>query len=100
MKLLFTSLACVIALSLQAQTTFWTEGFGTGCNRGQTAAMYTGTNGAWTISNTGSNEPYPNMWYVSGTSSGTSVGVCNSNCLLAAADNQTLHIGNPAVLLA
>lgn len=99
MKKLITCTACLLVLCLHAQTTIWTENFGTGCNRGQTAAMYTGSNGAWTITNTGANDTYANTWYVSGTAAGTGVGMCNDNCNLnPAASNQSLHIAYPALL--
>jgi hypothetical protein len=97
MKKIFTLFACSAMISLQAQVTFWTEDFGSGCNRGQTAAMYTGSNGAWAITNTGTNESDPNNWFVSATASGTSAGACNNNCTMASVTNRTLHIGNPAV---
>src|SRR5687767_803135 len=98
MKKLITLLACSVVLGLYAQAPFWTEDFGTGCNRGQLASAYTGTNGSWTISNTGVNENAPNNWFISATSSGTAVGSCNQNCALGGTTNRTLHVGNPAVL--
>jgi hypothetical protein len=97
MKILFTLLGYTLFFSLNAQTTFWTENFGTGCNRGQVPSSYSGVNGSWSVSASGPNEANPNAWYISGTAAGTSAGTCNSNCLLASTSNQSLHIGNPEV---
>ncbi|HET6990632.1 MAG TPA: hypothetical protein VFJ43_04875, partial [Bacteroidia bacterium] len=86
-----------LGLAVHAQV-FWTENFGTGCNRGQTGSTYVGTNGAWSEANTGTNDPYANEWFVSATASGTSVGTCSASCLFSSTQNQSLHIGNPALL--
>ncbi|MDF2449864.1 MAG: hypothetical protein K0R26_2368 [Bacteroidota bacterium] len=75
-------------------STFWTETFGTGCNQGALASAFTGTNGAWTVTNTGTNDASANQWYVSATESGMAVGVCGDGCLGAGSTNRTLHVGN------
>ncbi len=81
------------SLWLQAQT-FWTEDFGTGCNQGSLANSYSGTNGSWTISSTGTNDPESNKWFISATEAGTGAGNCGDGCLNNAnLTNQTLHIG-------
>ena len=76
---------------------FWTENFGTGCNQGNQASSYTGgPNGAWTVSNTGTNDVGTNNdFFVSATEAGMGAGNCGSGCL----DNsnltdRTLHVGN------
>jgi hypothetical protein len=100
MKKLYTFSALLfIAVASHAQAAFWTENFGTGCNRAQIGSAYTGTNGAWTEANTGTNDPYANEWYVSATASGTTVGTCSASCLFSNTTNQSLHIGNPALLV-
>jgi len=75
---------------LEAQTVFWTETFGTGCDQGQLASSYTGPNGAWAITNIGTNGNYANTWYVSATENGNGAGNCGSGC----GTNRTLHLGN------
>lgn len=68
---------------------FWSENFGTGCNAGQLATSYTGPNGAWNITNTGSNDPAANNWFVSAAENGQGAGVCGAAC----GTNRTLHLG-------
>ena len=69
---------------------FWTEDFGTGCSSGLTATGYSGTNGAWNITNTGLNESDANTWYVSASENGMPVGSCGAGC----GTNRTLHVGS------
>ncbi|MEW6469049.1 MAG: T9SS type A sorting domain-containing protein [Bacteroidota bacterium] len=95
MKKLLLFLAVSGTIAAHAQV-FWTEDFGTGCNRGQLASAYTGTNGAWTITATGTNDTYYNPWFVSATAAGTTVNNCADNCLFSSTTNQSLHIGNPS----
>ncbi|MCG3167574.1 MAG: hypothetical protein POELPBGB_03368 [Bacteroidia bacterium] len=74
---------------------FWTEDFGLGCSQGTLASAYTGTNGAWTVPNTGTNDTYANEFFVSATEAGTGVGNCGDGCLnTPTLLNRTLHIGN------
>jgi len=97
MKRILVMRNCFIVLGLflwssiaNAQVVFWTEDFGTGCNQGQLASSYVGINGAWTITNTGTNGNYANQWYVSATENGNGAGNCGSGC----GSNRTLHVGN------
>jgi len=69
---------------------FWTEEFGSGCNTGQLANSYAGTNGTWNIVNTGTNEVYANTWYISAAENGQGAGVCGAGC----GSNQTLHVSS------
>lgn len=72
---------------------FWTESFTTaGCNNGNPAAGYTSANGAWTVSNTGINDSYADIWYVSSRGNNTGAGNCATGCLPPF--NSTLHVGN------
>ncbi|MCC7301757.1 MAG: T9SS type A sorting domain-containing protein [Bacteroidia bacterium] len=96
MRKLFTTLTVLACAGLSAQTSFWTENFGSGCNRGTIVTSYTGSNGAWTLTN-GTNQTYANQWFVSATAGGTAVNQCASSCLLTSNTNPTLHVGNPAV---
>ena len=73
---------------------FWTENFGVGCSQGALASVYTGTNGAWAVTNTGTNDPAANQWYVSATESGMGAGNCGDGCLGAGTTNRTLHVAN------
>ena len=74
MKKLYTTFALILIGASSYAQTFWTEDFGTGCNRGQTAASYTGPNGSWTMTATGTNDSQANSWYISATCSGTGAG--------------------------
>ncbi|GAB4132906.1 MAG: hypothetical protein Fur0041_04640 [Bacteroidia bacterium] len=84
---------------MQAQATFWTENFGTGCNRGQLATAYSGSNGNWTIANTGTNGNVANTWFISATSANTGSGNCADNCNFTNATNRTLHVGNATLTI-
>jgi hypothetical protein len=90
--------SCCVALAINAQT-FWTEGFGTGCNRGTLASSYTGTNGAWVITATGINDPQANQWFVSGTCINTGVNNCSGDCQTSAGTNATLHLSNTHIVI-
>src|SRR5271163_1382077 len=87
--LLFLFSICIVS---NAQTVFWTEGFGKGCNQGQLANGYTTTNGTWVVASTGTNAANPNQWYISGKADGTGTGNCADHT--CADDNQTLHISS------
>lgn len=77
-----------------AQSVFWTETFGTGCDQGQMASGLNPTgNGPWTVTSTGSNDPYANEWFISATEAGMGIGNCGDGCLGAGGTNRTLHIG-------
>lgn len=97
-KLYFSSAFLFLAVSAFSQT-FWTEDFGTGCNRGQLASAYTGTNGAWTITSTGSNGNVANTWYVSATADNTGAGNCADNCIVNSVTNASLHVSNVAIVI-
>lgn len=82
---------CVLCLGLFSQISlfgqvFWSEGFGTGCNSGQTVQTF---NNQWTVTNTGPNEAAANEWFVSATENGNNAGQCGSGC----GNDQTLHLG-------
>ena len=97
MKKIFTLSAIVFsALTMNAQV-FWTENFGAGCNQGQLASAYTGTNGTWSIANTGTNDTYADGWYVSATANGTGLNNCATLCTNS--NNRSLHVGNAAIPL-
>lgn len=75
-------------------TAFWTENFGAGCTQGNLASSYTGANGIWVITSTGSNDAESNKWFVSSTSAGMGAGNCGNSCLNdTSLTNRTLHIG-------
>lgn len=90
MKLLLTSTLLMCIFSYSAQDVIWTEDFGSGCNQGQLANAYSGANGSWSISNTGTNEAVANTFYISAAENGNGVGNCGSGC----GNNQTLHVSN------
>ncbi|CAN5435321.1 hypothetical protein BH10BAC1_BH10BAC1_07360 [soil metagenome] len=92
MKKFYLVLAiCTSAFMVSAQV-FWTEDFGTGCNQGQLASTYTGTNGAWTIASTGTNDATANTFYVGAQEAGNAIGMCGTGC--TGTIDATLHVGN------
>lgn len=88
----------MIGFCSNAQTQFWLEDFGTNpvCASIQGTA-YTSSNGAWTQSLTGTNQTFPNAWWVSAQEAGMGAGNCGDGCgnnptLI----NRTMHISlNP-----
>lgn len=88
-----------LAVTVQAQTAFWSEDFGNGCDRGQTPAQFASVNGAWTETSTGTNDSHADMWFVSATAAGTGGGNCSDNCQFVNTTNRSLHIGNAAVVI-
>ena len=95
MKKIYLIIAiCSSSLIANAQT-FWTEDFGTGCNRGQLVSAYTGPNGAWTTSSTGTNDPYANKFFVGAQAAGSAVGTCITGC--TGTINATLHLSNVSI---
>ena len=83
-----------ISFSGFAQTILWSEDFGFGCNQGQSAVGFSTTNGTWTETQTGSNDPESNLWFVSATEAGTGLGQCGDGCgNNSNLTNRTLHIG-------
>lgn len=92
MKKIFTLLSLSVISGAAFAQNFWTENFGTGCNKGQLVSSYTGTNGAWTLTTTGVNDTYADAWYVSATANGTGVNNCSTGC--SNSNNRSLHIGN------
>ncbi|MEW6772902.1 MAG: gliding motility-associated C-terminal domain-containing protein [Bacteroidota bacterium] len=92
----------LIYSTINAQTVFWVENFGTGCNQGQLAngTVATPTNGAWVVNSTGTNDPYAGEWFISATEAGMPLNTCGDGCLNnAALTNRTLHFGNVAISL-
>ncbi len=84
------------ALIANAQV-FWTETFGTGCNQGQLASAFTGANGAWAISSTGTNDAFANTFFVGAQEAGNAIGACGTGC--TGTVDASLHVGNVAVSL-
>ena len=78
-----------------AQTTIWTENFNNSCVEGCIASTFSGTNGAWSITPTGSNGDLSNTWFISGAECGMLPGQCGTAC---GATNSSLHIGSNATL--
>jgi hypothetical protein len=99
MKKLYTIAALLLSGLCTAQSPFWTEDFGTGCNRGQVATAFSGSNGSWTVSSTGTNGNVANDWFVSATSSNTGVGNCADNCNMNSVTNATLHVSNITIVI-
>jgi gliding motility-associated-like protein len=87
---LFTAAIC-----LNAQTVFWTEGFGTTCSQNNPADNTTTTNGTWVVTHVSAAAANANQWFISATESGMAVGTCGSGCLTTPTlINRTLHISN------
>lgn len=92
----------MLSLQNQSQSVFWTETFGTGCNQGQLAngTVATPTNGAWSVSLTGTNDAYAGDWYISSTEAGMPLNTCGDGCINnPALNNRTLHFGYVAIPL-
>lgn len=99
-RILFSLSVIAISLSARAQTPFWTENFGTNAVCGTVVATaYTGTNGAWTVTNTGTNDLAANEWYVSAKEAGMAVGNCGNDCTTTPTlTNRTLHVSTSLLL--
>jgi len=87
--------ACALVMicfaSVSQIQTIWTENFNNGCESGCEASVYTGPNGAWGITNVGTNGLESNQWFVSGAECGMQAGQCGIGC---GATNASLHIGS------
>jgi len=97
MKKIFSLFALILIGASSYAQIFWTDNFGTGCNRGQAATSYAGPNGQWTMASTGTNDPYSNSWFVSAACSGTGAGNCSSSCITTGATDATLHVSNISI---
>ena len=98
MKRTITLLAGILSGMMIHAQVFWTEDFGSGCSQGTVASSYTGTNGAWSIAATGTNDQYANQFFVSATEAGMGVNNCGNGCLsVPSLLNRTLHVGNVAI---
>ena len=86
---LFIYLFLFIAPIASTAQVFWSENFGTGCNTGQLISAYSGPNGVWTSTSTGTNAGSASVWYVSAAENGMQPGQCGEGC----GNNRTLHIG-------
>lgn len=94
--LLFSHLFFILLIAVNAQTVIWTEDFQNNCAAACVASTYNGTNGAWTITNVGVNDPDANEWFVSGAECGNAAGTCGSAC---GTTDPSLHVGNVAIPL-
>lgn len=97
MKKLYTILSVILLLcnfTGNAQI-FWTENFESGSTSGLVAGSYTGPNGAWTTTSTGTNGADFNPWYVSCAENGRTHGICGTGCVAVGptATLATLHVG-------
>ncbi|MGL4598926.1 MAG: T9SS type A sorting domain-containing protein [Bacteroidia bacterium] len=88
-RLLLALTACIFAPFLNAQT-FWSESFTNGCSAGCLATSYTGPNGAWTQTITGTEGADANVWFISCAENGNGVNICGSAC--GSVPNETMHI--------
>ncbi|HTL80093.1 MAG TPA: PKD domain-containing protein [Bacteroidia bacterium] len=97
-KLFLSAFFLQLSFSASSQV-FWTENFGTGCNQNQLASSYTGSNGTWTITATGSNGTSANDWFISATEAGMGVTNCGDGCLNnAGLTNRSLHVASGPVI--
>ena len=93
-KILILFSCLILMVGIKSQTVIWTEDFQNNCASACLASGYSGTNGAWTITNIGVNDPEANEWFVSGAECGNAAGTCGSAC---ATTDPSLHVGNVAV---
>ncbi len=94
-QLLLLVISSCYFLTSSAQP-FWTEDFGVGndCSQGMLASAYTGTNGAWVVTNTGTNDANANLFFVSAAEAGMGAGNCGNGCVsVPTLMNRTLHLG-------
>jgi hypothetical protein len=96
MRVFIAFIFIAFSVQLKAQV-FWTEAFGFGCSGGQSAIGFNSGNGAWAVTNTGTNNSSANAWFVSAKERGVGVGVCGAGC--AGTNNRTLHIGSTGFFL-
>lgn len=82
MKNIYSLVLLLIGLSVNAQTTFWSEDFD-GNSGG-------GSNWGTLNESVGSQGAQANLWYVSDTENGESAGTCGT----ASGGNNTLHVGS------
>lgn len=88
---MFTSILSLLVSEANAQTEFWFEDFGTGCDQGQPADGFNSANGLWSVNNTGANGTDANTFFVSSTTQVGATG-CATDC---GGDNRrTLHVSN------
>jgi hypothetical protein len=98
MKKLYTITVLLFIATVAHTQVFWTDDFGTGCNRGTLATAYTDPNGQWNTTDLVPAETYSNKWYISSTCSGTGAGNCASNCNASSATNASLHVSNVTII--
>ncbi len=92
MKKLFYSAILFLIFTSTFSQVFWNESFGSGCNVGQYANGFNPGLGVWTVSLTGTNDPYANKWFISSMEGGQIIGACGADeC--SGSLNRTLHVG-------
>ncbi len=89
-KNLFLAVLCCISFSFVNAQVFWTETFTNGCTTN--CQTFTGTNGTWTISSTGTNGAKANTWFFSCAENGNAAGSCGTGC----GNDASMHVGNIA----
>ena len=84
-----------------SKSQFWTEGFGNGCNKGDTANQHVTVNGTWTTTAVGTNGNTNHVWYISSASAqSASATLCDQNCSTTGTNtNKSLHISNRAITI-
>lgn len=97
-------ISCCLILSLGVQhagaQAFWLEDFGNSaagnCEQGTLAASFSSTQGTWTVTSMGPEDPDANRWYISPTEPGKPAGDCSTQgCYINSQyTDRTLHIGN------
>ncbi len=78
------------SVPLFSQVVFWSENFNNGCSSNCNVSGYSGSNGAWSVTNTGSNGNIANEFFVSCAENGEPVGSCGAGC----GNDATLHVGS------
>lgn len=80
----------VLRAFAHGQLTVWGEEFENACAGGCYASVYTGPNGAWSVTSTGTNGSCANRWFISCQENGQLAGACGAGC----GSDETLHVGN------
>ena len=100
MRSIYLLIFVFCAVFVRSQTLIYYEDFGTGTNcatdYGRPVGSYSGVFGSWYGNTTvGTNSVSANIWYVSQTEAGRTVGTCGETCIDSSQlFNKTLHIGN------
>lgn len=94
MRIIIILCIAFLHVSVTGQTPFFQENFNNGCATGCLGSAYNGTNGAWTVTSTGTNGANANQWFVSCAEDGFLANPTCANGCSGGGGDATAHIGN------